>query len=100
MSIRGVTMLALAVPVATPAFAQQMDPIWLGHGAIAQSNMNNARANTRRAAGIKDRQQVAEDDPTCRSPLTAAKRQSIHRGRTMLQGKAKADAWLKTECGG
>ena len=102
-----VVAAALVIP-ATPAFAQY-DGIWLGQGAVAQSTMNNARANTRRAAGQRaeppqpqpQQQRLhAAEDPDCRSSLTAEKRQSIYRGRTMLQGKAKADAWLKAECAG
>lgn len=88
---------ALVLPA--PAIAQGMDPVWVGQGAVAQSTMSNARANTRRVARAGRDSDVAED-PACRSKLTSAKRQSIHRGRTILLGKAKADAWLAKECAG
>lgn len=95
-------ILALVAVAAAPA-VQGMDPVWVGQSAIGQSNMSNARANTRRVAGEPDRSSASAresvDVSTCRSSMTQARLESTYRGRVMLQGRAKADAWLREECG-
>jgi hypothetical protein len=81
-----------------------MDPVWVGQTAVGQSNMSNARANTRRAAGVdRDAPTTSEsksvDVSGCRNSMSQTRLESTYRGRVMLQGREKADAWLRQECG-
>ncbi len=89
---------ALAIP-ATPAFAQY-DPIWLGQGAVAQSTMNNARANTRNAArsGYENSPEVSQACSADSVPIAEQERISDeYMWRAEVDGKESADIWVREE---